>query len=164
MAATLNSNPFDLFPDHRHLGTEESGNEIIVDRTGGADGPVYGLWHDPPAVVVLAQTEAAFRAAAPEFGDNHPTVPDLIEKLIALPAAATPLSRDEALTGLEAKLHDWIAAFPPETRFVDLRPGTPGSGFAWTLRDTFAKHEAMAVFAIHSAPKQRGWLGKLLGR
>lgn len=160
----LHDNPWDLFPEHRHLGTEECGNEIVLDRTGDKDGAVYGLWHDPPLVVVLARTEAAFRAAAPKFGTEHQTVPEAIEKLIELPKAAEPMSHAAALTELDAGLHDWVKAFPSETRFVDLRPAVPGSGFRWDLRDTFAKHPSAAVFAVHSAPKSSSWFARLLGR
>lgn len=163
MSNTFHENPWDLFPEHRHLGTDECGNEILVDRTNGADGPVYGLWHDPPAIVVLARTAAAFREVAPGFGAGHQAVPEAIEKLIALPGATEPMSREAALTALDGGLHDWIMAFSPETRFVDLRPAVPGSGFSWDLRDTFAKHPSTAVFAVHSPPKPRGWLARLFG-
>lgn len=164
MSNPLHDNPWDLFPEHRHLGTEECGNEIVLDRTGGADGQVYGLWHDPPVIVMLARTEADFRKAAPGFGKELQTVPKAIAKLIDLPKATEPMTREAALAGLEPGLGDWINAHAPETRFVDLRSAEPGAGFGWGLNATFAKHPAAAVFALHPAPKARGWLARMLGR
>lgn len=162
--STLVDNPWDLFPEHKHLGTEECGNEVIVDRTGGADGPVYGLWHDPPMIVVLARSAEEFLAIEPQFRQQgtYP-VGKAIQDLVAL-TAGDSLTLERALAELEPPLAPWFQSFPAGATFVDLRAASPGSGFDFDAHSSFAKHPDMAVFAVYTPPRKPGLFSRLIGR
>jgi hypothetical protein len=161
-------NPWDLFPEHRHLGTEESGNEIVVDTSSGDAGPVFGLWHDPPAIVVLARNEQELRALVPGLGsgDDTITLPEAIHDRMS---AALAWSKSNAMTieaaraKLGASYSDWLSGLPPDAAIHDLRAAAPGTGFEWADRTTFTRHPASAVFASVTPPAKPGFFKRLFG-
>lgn len=166
----LHDNPWDLFPEHHHVGTEESGNEIVLDMSSGKAGPVYGLWHDPPAVVVLARTERDLRALVPGLAD-HPadTAITLPESVLNRLDTALAWSRTHLLT-LEAarsrlgpEAAQWLSTLPAESLICDLRDAEPGTGFEWGADSKLARHPDMAVFACVTLPKKPSFLKRLFG-
>jgi hypothetical protein len=161
-------NPWDLFPSHRHLGTEESGNEIIVDTSLGDAGPVYGLWHDPPAIVVLARSEQEFRAMAPDMGagDETITLPEAVHDRVSAALAwsmANAMTIEAARGRLGTALADWLSSLPPDATVWDLRSGDPGTGFEWGLESTITRHPETAVYAVRTQPPKPSFFKRLFG-
>jgi hypothetical protein len=164
---TLVDNPWNLFPQHRHLGTEESGNEIVVDTASGDAGPVFGLWHDPPAVVILARNEQELRALAPDMSaDNTITLPAAVHARLdaaLLWGRSNAMTIDAARSKLGIAYADWLSGLPPDATIHDLRAAEPGTGFEWTDRTTFTRHPASAVFASVTPPAKPGFFKRLFG-
>lgn len=164
---TMLDNPWDLFPQHRHLGTEEAGNEIVVDTSAGQDGPVMGLWHDPPAIVVLARNEQEFRKLAPRFGGDEATelpkpVHDNLDSALKW-SKTNLLSCDDAGPRLGSQFADWLSSLPTNSVICDLRAAKPGTGFEYDASSSFARHPAAAVFACHTPPAKPGFFKRLFG-
>lgn len=164
---SFHESPWELFPKHRHLCTEESGNDVIVDTTSGDDGPVLGLWHDPPAIVVLAKTEQEFRVLVPSLaGDDTMPLPAAIHARLDAALAwskANVLPREDAGMALGAGFSDWISTLPAEARICDLRAREPGTGFELGSDTTIARHPTAAVFACLAPAKKPGLFRWLFG-
>ena len=161
-------NPWDLFPSHRHLGTEESGNEIIVDTSAGDSGPVFGLWHDPAAIFILARTEQEFRDLVPDLGsDEDPiTLPKALHARLdtALAWSKANLSPlDAARSKLGPEQAAWLSSLPPDAFVCDLRAGEPGTGFELGADTTLARHPGTAIFACVTPPAKPGFFKRLFG-
>ncbi len=167
MAIVVSDNPWDLFPEHRHLGTEECGNEIVCDLSKAGAKRVFGLWHDPAAILVLAATEAHFvETFGPLPDDDTPLTfkPGMEDRLFERVRAVDRMPlRGEAMGALGAPFADWLQALPETARIADLRTAGPGDGFMiddWRV----ARHPEALVFALLPPEKKPGLLGRLFGR
>lgn len=165
--SAFTDNPFELFPSHRHLGTELSGNEIIVDTTAGENGPVLGLWHDPAAIVVLGRTEREFRTRAPGLERDHgfelpADIAGLVDEALDWSNSAM-LTHETAVQKFGTTLAGWLASLPPQAAICDLRECLPGTGMQWGLSDTFTEHPTELVLARITAPKRPGLLQRWFG-
>jgi hypothetical protein len=160
----FSDNPWDLFPDHEHLGTEECGNEILVDATVPAR-PVVALWHDPPLVMLLCRTAAEFRELAPDF-DQTQTLPRQLTALVDTMWArgdAHMLPLNKAGEQLGPAFASWLAPLPPSSLIADLRAGVPGAGFIYDLRSQFTRCPGTLVFARATTPRPPGLVRRLFG-
>ena len=159
-------NPWDVFPHNRHIGTDDCGNEIVVDCSAGEDGAVFGLWHDPAAVVVLARSEALFREEAADFESGNALPPALARRINqALEGDEQGgMPREAAGQTLGPGYESWLSGLPAGAVVFDLRSSRPGTGFELGARTLIMRHPGSAVFATFEPPRPPGLLGRLLGR
>jgi hypothetical protein len=167
VAIATTENPWDLFPDHRHLATEESGNEIVCDLSPAGGGRVFGMWHDPPAILVLAGSEAEFATAyGPVPTDDSPLelkrgVEDRLLKTLRR-ADSLPL-KEAAGAALGPAFAAWLGELGEDARIADLRQAKPGEGFEFG-NFQLARHPDELVIALLPPTKKPGLLGRLFGR
>lgn len=167
MAFETTENPWDLFPNHKHVATEESGNEIVCDLSPAGGGRVFGLWHDPPAILVLAESEADFATAyGPVPTDDSPLelkrgVEDRLLKTLRR-ADSLPL-KEAAGAALGPTFAAWLEELAEGARIADLRHAKPGDGFEFG-NFLLARHPRELVIALLAPEKKPGLLGRLFGR
>jgi hypothetical protein len=161
---TLVDNPWDLFPKHEHLGTEECGNEIVVD-TGGTLQPVFAMWHDPPEVLILCRSATEFHKQVPNFAATGHVSDQMQQFVDTLWTGGDGhlLSLEQARTQIGEHVAGWLDTLPEQSLIADLRAAEPGSGFTWCLDDTFSRCPGALIFARVRSPRL-GFFKRLFGR
>lgn len=167
MVIDTTENPWDLFPEHKHLATEECGNEIVCDLSSAGGGRVFGLWHDPAAILVLAESEADFETAygpLPTDGMTLDLKPGAEDRFFERLQSADSLPDKEAAgAALGPAFAAWIAELDEGARIADLRLAKPGEGFEFG-NCLLARHPHELVIALLPAVKKPGLFGRLFGR
>lgn len=160
------TNPWDLFPDYRHLATEVCGNEIVSDLSPAAKGAVFGLWHDPPMIFMLARNEREFEkvCGTPPADQTMEISQEVLDALTSrvTPAADLP-GRDTASATLGKAFRAWIDSLPEGARIADLRTATPGDGFEYG-DSGMIRCPGELVFALLLPERKPGFFSKLWGR
>lgn len=167
MAIETTDNPWDLFPEHKHLATEDCGNEIVCDLSPAGGGRVFRLWHDPAAILVLANTEAEFAAAYGPLPTDETTLelkPGVEDRLLKTLQRADSLPLKQAAGAALGPTFDaWLADLAEDARIADLRQAKPGDGFEFG-NHRLARHPQALVIALLQPEKKPGLLGRLFGR
>ncbi len=167
MVIETTDNPWDLFPDHKHLATEACGNDIVCDLSPAGGGRVFGLWHDPAAILVLAESEVDFVAAFGPLPTDDMTLelkPGAEDRLLKRLQHGDSLPLKEAAgAALGPAFGAWIAELAEGARIADLRHAKPGDGFEFG-NHALARHPHELVIALLPPAKKTGLLGRLFGR
>lgn len=167
VAIEITDNPWDLFPNHRHIATETCGNEIVCDLSAAGGGRVFGLWHDPAAILLLAGSETEFVSAVGPLPLNGETLelPAGFEDRYfgRLTRAVSLPTKGAANETLGPAFEPWLADLPEDARVADLRFAAPGDGFEFG-NARLARHPEALVFALIEPEKKPGLFGRLFGR
>ena len=163
----------DMCPYGLPIAGDVYGNFWVVDLLPFSKdwAPVYYVCHDPPVLVLQANSFEEFVAQLMDHSMKEPggfieqVHENLAHKIYSENPNVVSFENAIQLSGADSSLSEFAESLGKDFQFIDLRRARIGDGFNWGRygADTIVKRFGEErIFAYKKKPS--GWLGKLFGK